>query len=44
MMDETEERNERLQKLRTWSHITEPDGAVDENGMQAWLDEFAELH
>ena len=44
LMAETDERNERVQKLRTWFHLTEPDGPVDENGMQAWLDEFAEIH
>ena len=37
-------RNQRIATLQTWFHTSSEDGPVDEDGIQAFLDEVANVH
>jgi virulence-associated protein VapD len=44
MGDMHDPRDERIATLRTWFHVNSPDGPVDEEGIQEFLDALKEVH
>ena len=44
MGDMLDPRDERIATLRTWFHVNSPDGPVDEEGIQEFLDALKEVH
>lgn len=44
MVDIPNARDQRIAALQTWFHTSNEDGPVDEDGIQAFLDEVANVH
>ena len=44
MGDMPNDRDERIATLQTWFHVNGPDGPIDEEGIQEFLDELKEVH
>jgi len=44
MGDMHDPRDERIATLRTWFNVNSPDGPVDEEGIQEFLDALKEVH
>jgi len=44
MADMHDARDQRIATLQTWFHTSSPDGPVNEEGIQAFLDEVGDVH
>ena len=44
MGDISDPREARIATLQTWFHVKNPDGPVNEEGIQEFLDELKEVH
>ena len=44
LLNDMDQRDQRIAALQTWFHVSQPDGPVDEAGLQTFLDELGDVH